>query len=104
MKYMVDIDGTICTITNGAYADAKPFESRIAYFNRLYDQGHEIHYWTARGGTSGLDWSDLTKSQLTEWGVKYTSFRTGKPAYDLWIDDKAINVETFFDENTSDWL
>ena len=99
MKYIVDIDGTICNNTHGEYVAALPMQDRIEYFNRLYDQGHEIHYWTARGGNSGLDWSELTQRQLDSWGVKYTSLRTGKPAYDLWIDDKAINADTFFDEN-----
>jgi hypothetical protein len=36
--------------------------------------------------------------QLAQWGVKYTTAATGKPAYDIWIDDKAINVETYFED------
>lgn len=99
MKYMVDIDGTICNNTHGEYSKAQPIQERIEYFNRLYNQGHEIHYWTARGGNTGLDWSELTQYQLDTWGAKYTSLRTGKPPYDLWIDDKAVNADTFFDEN-----
>jgi hypothetical protein len=103
MKYMVDIDGTIFSDThNSNYHEAKPLVDRIAHFNNLYDQGHEIHYWTARGGNSGKDWADLTMRQLKEYGVKYTTARTGKPAYDLWIDDKAINVEAYFNENSTD--
>lgn len=96
MKYIVDIDGTICNNTYGAYETAEPIVDRINYFNQLFDQGHEIHYWTARGGNSGIDWRELTLKQLADWGVKYTTARTGKPAYDLWIDDKAINVEEYF--------
>ncbi len=37
MKYIVDIDGTICTTTNGDYANAEPYLSRIQHFNMLYD-------------------------------------------------------------------
>lgn len=96
MKYIVDIDGTICTNTYGKYDEAKPFYDRIEYFNRLYDEGHEIHYWTARGGNSKKDWSLLTVSQILDWGVKHTSFRMCKPSYDVWIDDKAHNVDEFF--------
>ena len=103
MKYIIDIDGTICTSTDGDYASAEPFIDRINHFNRLFDQGHEIHYWTARGGNTGLDWSKLTEHQLTAWGVKYTSLKLGKPPYDYWIDDKAVNVESYFNENLSDW-
>lgn len=96
-KYIVDIDGTICTDTEGSnYINARPILNRIEHFNTLYDQGNEIHYWTARGSNSGKDWSELTHQQLKSWGVKYTSLKLGKPAYDIWIDDKAINVEAYF--------
>ena len=103
MKYIVDIDGTICNNTNGDYKDAVPFQDRIKHFNQLFDQGHEIHYWTARGGNTGLDWTELTTQQLDTWEVKYTSLKLGKPPYDYWIDDKAFNVESYFDETFSDW-
>ena len=59
MKYMVDIDGTICSLcivetedggTDNLYENAKAtYRDRILHFNKLYDEGHEIHYWTARG-------------------------------------------------------
>jgi len=97
MKLVVDIDGTICTNTGGLYNDAVPYADRILYFNNLYDKGHEIHYWTARGSSSGLDWTELTHKQLSDWGCKYHSLELGKPSYDLWIDDKAFNVEQYFD-------
>jgi hypothetical protein len=29
--------------------------------------------------------------QLDAWGVKYHELRLGKPVYDLFIDDKAMN-------------
>jgi hypothetical protein len=96
MKYIVDIDGTICTPTNSDYANAEPYLQRIKYFNMLYDAGNEIHYWTARGSNSGKDWLQLTLKQLSDWGVKYTTAKTGKPAYDIWIDDKAFNIGTYF--------
>jgi len=96
MKYIVDIDGTICTVTNGDYSNAEPYLLRIEHFNMLYDAGNEIHYWTARGSISGKNWDELTLIQLNDWGVKYSSVKTGKPAYDIWIDDKAFNVGTYF--------
>jgi hypothetical protein len=95
MKYIVDIDGTICNNTYGKYDIAQPFVDRINYFNGLYDAGHEIHYWTARGSNSSLDWLELTMKQLQQWGVRYTSAQVGKPAYDVWIDDKAFNANTY---------
>ena len=96
MKIIVDIDGTICTTTNGDYANAEPYLSRIEHFNKLYDAGNEIHYWTARGSNTGKNWHELTLKQLNDWGVKYTTAEVGKPAYDMWIDDKAFNVGTYF--------
>jgi hypothetical protein len=100
--YIVDIDGTICsqhinkTGTTDYYI-AKPIKNRIKKINDLYEKGNEIHYWTARGTSSGVDHFELTKNQLTKWGCKYTSLRVGdKPHYDLWIDDKAIWSEDFF--------
>lgn len=98
MKYIVDIDGTICTNTNGDYQAVVPFADRIQHFNMLYYKGNEIHYWTARGAISGEDWSELTKKQLEQWGVKYTSLALKKPHYDIWIDDKAKNVEDYFND------
>jgi len=102
MKYMVDIDGTICNNTNGDYQSAVPFVDRIEHFNKLFDQGHEIHYWTARGGNSGIDWTALTQQQFVNWQVKYTTLKLGKPVYDIWVDDKAINIEAYHNENITD--
>lgn len=102
MKYIIDIDGTICTNTNGQYDTAQPIESRILHFNQLYQQGHQIHYWTARGSQSGLDWTEVTHQQLKLWGVLYHELKLGKPSYDHWIDDKAQNVEIYFQTHTAD--
>jgi hypothetical protein len=96
MKYMVDIDGTICLSKNGDYLRAVPLWDRIDTLNVLFDQGNEIHYWTARGSKTGKDWSTLTKQQLEDWGCKYTSLSMGKPSYDVWIDDLAVNARDFF--------
>ena len=96
MIYMVDIDGTICYTNGNNYESSEPRYDRIERLNKLYDEGNEIHYWTARGAKSGKDWTEFTKRQLGEWGVKSTSIRLGKPHYDKWIDDKAIDAEDVF--------
>ena len=98
MRYIVDIDGTICNNTDGNYEVASPFPDNIEKINRLYDAGYEIVYWTARGGTTGIDWTSLTTEQLKKWGAKYTELQMRKPHYDLFICDKAINAEEFFGE------
>jgi hypothetical protein len=102
MKYMVDIDGTICNSPSSNYSESMPIVQRITKINELFDQGNEIHYWTARGGNSGKDWSEFTKVQLAYWGCKYTTLNFNKPTYDIWIDDKAIEAEAYF-EHSSNW-
>jgi hypothetical protein len=93
LKYMIDIDGTICKNLNSDYVNSKPIVKNINFFNKLFLAGHEVHYWTARGSNSGKNWDALTVSQLDYWGVFYTSVNMGKPHYDVWIDDKAINAD-----------
>ena len=49
MRYCIDIDGTICSATTGRdYHKAMPWWDRIATINKLYDEGHNITYFTAR--------------------------------------------------------
>ena len=99
MIYYVDIDGTICCNTQGKYHEAAPYYDRIKRINNLYDEGHTIVYWTARGSNTGIDWTELTKKQLGEWEVKHHSIIMKKPHFDLYICDKSINSEDFFLEN-----
>lgn len=96
MIIYVDIDNTI-TRTNGAdYENAIPIPERIDRMNKLYDDGHRIIYWTARGTITGIDWKDLTLHQLKYWNVKYHELKMNKPAYDLFIDDRNIHSDAFF--------
>lgn len=95
--YYIDIDDTICTLSGSMqYDTAQPIPEAITKVNRLYEEGHQIIFWTARGTISGKDWRQLTESQLLAWGVQYHELKFGKPAYDYFIDDKNIN--------SRDWL
>jgi len=96
-RYIIDIDGTICTKTDSDYPNCTPLYDNIEIFNQLYSLGHEIHYWTARGEISGKNWDEITLSQLKSWGVKYDTINMGKPHYDVWVDDKAVNTRMFCD-------
>ena len=101
MIYYVDIDETICTSPeNRDYSLAVPIKENIEKINKLYNE-HTIIYWTARGTGSGIDWSEVTKKQFKEWGVKHHEVKFGKPIYDMFICDKAINSETFFNRGTN---
>ena len=104
MKYVIDIDGTICTQSNPDYQNAEPFLDRIKILNELYHKGNTIIYHTARGmGRTKNNQDDaialmydFTKKQLDNWGVKYHMLFLGKPAGDLYIDDKAMRDIDFF--------
>ena len=74
MKYMVDIDNTICYNENSNYEDSKPDHVRIAKLNELFDKGHEIHYWTARG------------TSTKEYEKKFEKKKVSRPPY--WVGIK----------------
>ena len=97
MKIFVDIDENICFydgVDRLGYKNAIPNEKNIAKINQLYDEGHEITYWTARGSYSGIDYLELTANQLDEWGCQYHELSVGeKPNYDLLICDKTKRIE-----------
>lgn len=94
----VDIDETICKNSQidkskaRDYSLAVPIKENIQAINRLYEEGHNITYWTARGTQTGIDWREITEQQLDQWGAKYHNLILNKPAYDLYIDDKSINT------------
>ena len=110
MRYCVDIDGTICTPTIGRdYHKAEPWQDRIKVLNKLYDDGNYIIYFTARAMGRFSDQPhniaaqkakealfELTENQLKDWGCKYNELIMGKPHADLFIDDKGINCDDFF--------
>ena len=101
MRIFVDIDGTICETPNldgkWVYGLSSPIQKHVDKINKLYDDGHEIHYWTARGTVSKKDYTTLTAQQLKDWGAKYHQLHVGnKPHFDMYICDKSWNSESFF--------
>ena len=92
MTYVFDIDGT------------QPFHSRIEFINKLFEEGHTIYFLTARGmgrSNNSAIFADrsfygMTKIQLDSWGLKYHQLFLGKPAGDIYVDDKGIKDEEFF--------
>lgn len=102
MIIYVDIDETICdTPDSRDYTQSIPLKDRIAKINKLHDEGHTIVYWTARGTLSGKCWREVTEKQFSEWDVKYSSLEFKKPFYDLFIDDRNINSDTYFNEESN---
>jgi len=116
-----DLDDVLCRRDTdvGAidkYLSCYPIQKMVDVCNECYDNGYKVVVYTARGMTSfNGDLHDvydnlyeLTKNQLSRWGVKYHKLVMGKLHYDLLIDDKAINsqrinsredIEIFFSKN-----
>lgn len=102
MKIAFDIDNTL---VEGKPSEeiftAKGIPEMVNIINKLYDDGHEILIYTARGmtrlnGQAHLIASEYfikTKEQLDSIGIKYHSIVFGKLNYDVLIDDKAFNAK-----------
>lgn len=105
--YCFDIDGVLVdrphaveNLGKEKYKYCFPIQKNIDICNILYDEGHIIKLFTSRGMSiySGdivqvhSNLYDLTYNQMNSFGVKFHELIMGKPAYDLLIDDKAINV------------
>ena len=95
MIYCFDIDGTVCTDTEGNYNEAVPFPGVVDRLNALVSMGHTVYMFTARGATTGVNWRDITENQLRKWGINHHGLYFTKPSADIYVDDKAINA--------SDW-
>lgn len=85
------------------YSRSLPMRDNIEKANELYERGHEITYWTARGAETGIDWEDVTREQLERWGCKYHDLIVGVPKpWDLVIDDTVLNVNEWDNSRIED--
>lgn len=92
--FCFDIDGVIATLTpDNQYDLAKPQSDNIRLINSLYAQGNQIILFTARGSKTGIGWREITRKQMSEWGVKYHKLLFGKPSASYYIDDKSISIQ-----------
>ena len=90
MIIAVDIDGVLCPDLHDNFKDAKPYQHAINYINSLYDAGHYILIYTARGQKDdNLGALGETTAQLNQWGVKYHKIRV-KQFFDILVEDKAV--------------
>ena len=99
-RLIIDLDGTICTqMESGQYARAEPNQSVIDQVNRLWIKGWDVVIFTARGMNTfqNGEEADLQLRQMTEDWLKknrvcYTELLFGKPAGDLYVDDKGMSI------------
>lgn len=93
--YCFDLDGTLCTQNGTNYELAEPIAARVDHVNQLYLAGHRIIIHTARGSGTGVNQECLTRNQLNRWGVLHHELVMGKPAADLYIDDRGMAAHVY---------
>ena len=103
--FCFDLDGVICKNTKYRnsnlinYNKSKPIPAAVKAINKLYDDGHTIVIYTARGMTRYNGNISLVKKKLLKitanslksWKLNYHKLILGKIYYDFIIDDKSIN-------------
>lgn len=101
---VVDIDDTISSTTNRDWENAIPNTQLINKLNRLFNEGWEIHYYTARGNVSfnsRAEADNYYRPIIENWfkkhNVKYTALSFNKILAAYYIDDKAIRPDEFLE-------
>jgi hypothetical protein len=95
LVYIFDIDGTITNETEGwDYENRTPKMDTIKWIQRLFSTGkYDIILWTSR---LTID-DQVTREWLKRYQVPYTELIFGKPFFDLYICDKAQNINHFLE-------
>ena len=105
--FYIDIDGTICEEYGSDGEEIRPiiirlpYKDRIEYVNQLYDEGHYIIYFTARGRKSDRGefyYRPITEQQLGDWGCKYHELVFKPHDIDIFVDDRSTHPDQFFEE------
>lgn len=114
-----DLDDVLCKRESGLehlgvdkYDYCVPIQKNIDIVNSLYDDGHKIIIYTARGMTvfSGnvsdiySSLYDKTFNHLNKWGIKFHQLVMGKISYDVLIDDKCLNSVGIDKESIDEFL
>ncbi|MBF0444614.1 MAG: NAD-dependent epimerase/dehydratase family protein [Magnetococcales bacterium] len=103
--FVCDIDGVVARLTSeNDYSKSSPNVKMIAAINALYDAGHSIIMFTARGTVTGINWQDVTQNQLQSWGLRYHELHFGKPAADYYVDDRMISIAALTEMSNLDNL
>lgn len=98
MRYCFDIDGVIFEISKD-YKDYIVIKETLNFIKDLKQKKHHIILYTARKmhthkGNIGLINKDIvaaTLAALKDHKIPYDEIYFGKPAADIYVDDKAIN-------------
>lgn len=107
MRICFDLDNTLCTGT--PYEEARPYPWVSKYLKELKSEGHTVIIHTARkmstyNGNIGMVNKAicfLTLKQLEEWDFIYDEIYFGKPAADIYVDDKGLRYQNEFQLKSS---
>lgn len=102
LRLCIDVDDCVTEWNNDRdYVNFKPDIVMVTMINKLYDEGHHITLYTARGMKSvgpGRIASEIVPSllqNLANIGLRFHELLTHKPVYDWIIDDKAMRPDEF---------
>jgi hypothetical protein len=122
LNVVFDLDGTILTrapLVDGMpdYKNTTVKDRFVQLSHELKRRGHKIVIHTARGmryfhgdaKACEQYWGDFVRQQLFDAGFMYDQLIFGKPAGDVYIDDKALQVQqierdSYGDANTDAWF
>ena len=98
--FLVDIDGTICDDIKNEdshlYPTANEYPNAKDTLNKWYDEGNQIHFFTARQSKD----REVTETWLKEHGFKYHGLIMDKPRIKegqeyMWIDNRKVRAVTY---------
>lgn len=98
--FLVDLDGTVCDDIKNEdshlYGSAKVYPGSREILNKWYDEGNEIHFFTARQSKD----REVTKKWLDDNGFKYHGLVMDKPRIKdgqeyHWIDNRKVRSTTY---------
>ena len=107
--FVIDVDGTICELktVGESYSNLRPKLDMISKINDMFDAGHTIILFSARGmRTYGGDMYYIEKevrpimeAWLNKYNVKYHNLVLGKPwgANVRYVDDNAMHISEFLE-------
>lgn len=105
MRIAIDLDGTICPIKGAhqSYADLEPLPGAVARLAEFRARGHYIVIITARNmatcesnvGKVLKNIGKITLNWLEQWNIEYDEIYFGKPNAEVYIDDRAIQFQTW---------
>ncbi len=91
MKIAFDLDNTV--LTQGSpennYIDSQVKDGMVEFVNSLYNQGHEIYFFTARHFKHHV----YTDNFMRKSGFKFHGIYLNKISVDLFVDDRAFRWE-----------